>query len=177
MTHVVGLDLSLRCSGVIRVPVGWGGNWSRVQHKLVVPPPKADALGEAYRIARCLDIADDIRAIMNPLDVVYIERYAYRQAEGAHWLGELGGVVRCKLMGYIRDLNALKAVTASQARRLLCGDGNATKQAVQAALRAAGAPAELTGSLDLCDAMAVANWGLKELGGAWLGVRTKPLRK
>jgi Holliday junction resolvasome RuvABC endonuclease subunit len=74
-------------------------------------------------------------------------------------------------MSHLGTLDALRAVTASQARRLLCGGGNASKQAVQAALQAAGAPAELTSSLDLCDAMAVANWGLKELGGVWLSSR------
>jgi Holliday junction resolvasome RuvABC endonuclease subunit len=177
MTHVVGLDLSLRCSGVIRVPVSWGGNWSRVRYWLVKPKPLASGASEFERIQRCLAVANELQTVIQPTDKVVVERYAYRQAEGAHWLGELGGIVRLKLMDHLLSLDPLQAVTASQTRRLLCGDGNATKQAVQAALRAAGAPAELTSSLDLCDAMAVANWSLKELGGAWLGVRAKPLRK
>jgi Holliday junction resolvasome RuvABC endonuclease subunit len=169
--HVVGLDLSLRCSGVIRVPVDWRGEWCEVNFRLIQPKPLAAGASEFARIQRCLTVADELRAIIQPTDRVVIERYAYRQAEGAHWLGELGGIVRLKLMGHLQALDPLQAVTASQARRLLCGDGNASKQVVQAALMAAGGPEELTRSLDLCDAMAIANWGLKELGGAWLGAR------
>lgn len=171
--HVVGLDLSLRCSGVVRVPVDWRGDWNQVRWWKVTPDPLPAGASEAARIGRCRDVAR-LAALASNGATVWIERYAYRQAEGAHWLGELGGVVRDRLMAIGCRL---QAVTASQARRLLCGDGNASKQAVQAALRAAGAPGELTSSLDLCDAMAVANWGLKELGGAWLGVRAKPVRK
>ena len=167
MSHVVGLDLSLRCSGVVRVPVSWRGDWRKVEWSLIRPATPSST-AEAERIARCAEVAGQVVNIACRTDSVLIERYAYRQAEGSHYLGELGGIVRHTLL--VAGVAYLGAVTPSQTRRLLCGSGAAGKEGVQAALAVAGAPGEILESPDLCDAMAVANWGLKQLGGAWLGV-------
>ena len=56
----------------------------------------------------------------------------------------------------------------SSARRSMGGTirrGVDKKAMVGATLRQAGAPAEVTGDHNVCDAFVCANWGLSELGG------------
>lgn len=97
--------------------------------------------------------------------MAFIESYAYGQATAAHTLGELGGIVRLRLM---EEGLEVSVANMSSARKLMCGAtrrGDDKKAIVSATLRQAGAPAELLASPDLCDAFVALNWGMAELGG------------
>lgn len=129
----------------------------------VVSEPLSKQATDAERAHRTERIAKRLVAFAQSVGAThaFIEGYAYSQANAAHSLGELGGVVKLALVNAGIEIHT---VTASQARKFLLGTcpRSGAKVAVAEALRAAGASFE---TLDECDAYAAANFGLSELGG------------
>jgi len=166
---VLGLDLSLRATGMVAVPLDWGQDWSRVSVAEVGHGLPKDA-GPAERVERLVTIRNAVLEFAHEHRVhqAWIEQYAFTAIKSqAHSLGELGGIVMVSLhqLGV-----ALHVVPPASARQLL---GKAprkdAKQWAAARLRDAGAPHTWTG--DQLDAFAVANWGLAELGGSAVVMR------
>jgi Holliday junction resolvasome RuvABC endonuclease subunit len=159
---LLGLDLSLNASAAVAVPLDWDGDWSRVRSCVVGERLRRDA-SDAERARRTETIAARLVAFARSTGAtkVFVEGYAYGLKTSAHSLGELGGVVRLEL---VRAGIELVTVPMQTARKLLLGKcpREGAKVAVAEALKAAGARFE---TLDEFDAMAVANWGLSEVGG------------
>jgi Holliday junction resolvasome RuvABC endonuclease subunit len=162
-TYAVGLDLSLTASAVVAVPHDWSGKRDRIRTKMAgySLPRTATAM---ERIRRCVVIADEVVAFLDHLhrvSTVFVEGYAFSRADQAHSLGECGGVVRSRLLVHGYDF---EDVNISHARKLLLGkvprDGK-VKQRVADVFAAAGIPLD---NFDKSDALAVANYGLSEMG-------------
>jgi Holliday junction resolvasome RuvABC endonuclease subunit len=158
---VLGLDLSPTASAAIVVPLDWGGDWRRIARLTVGESLPRDA-SDAARARRCESIATGLVAFARAhgVTVCWIEGYAFSRADQAHTIAEVAGVVRLELF---RAGIEIRTVSASAARKLLLGKvpRSDAKAAVYRALRAAGAPVE---TFDEADALAVANFGLSELG-------------
>lgn len=172
---LLGLDLSTRAAAGVLVPQDWDGQWSRVRSIITGEPLRRDAR-DVERARRTETVAAQLVAFakLHGVTSAWIESYAYGQRTAAHTLGELGGVVRLEL---VRAGIEIRTANMSTARKLLLGKvptrtskdepGRPTaKEAVQAALRAAGAPAWTP---DEADAYVCANLGLSELGGFFFG--------
>ncbi len=163
---ILGLDLSVTAAAAVAVPCAWDGDWSRVESVVVGERLRRDAT-DAERARRTETIADRLVAFARSTGatLAFIEGYAFSRVTAAHTLGELGGVVRLEL---VRAGVELHTVNMASARKLLLGKVPRTdpKVAVFAALRASGARFE---TCDESDAMAVANYGLAELGGFFFG--------
>jgi len=163
---LLGLDLSLRASAAVAVPLDWDGDWSRVRSCIAGENLRKHA-SDAERARRTETIAARLVGFARTAGAThaFVEGYAYGLGTAAHALGELGGVVRLEL---VRAGLVLHTVPMNTARKLLLGrcPREGAKVAVAEALRAAGGRLE---TLDEYDAMAVANWGLSELGGYCFG--------
>lgn len=159
---LLGLDLSLTASAAVACPLDWDGDFRRVQ-SLVIGEKLDKGASLAERAHRTERIASRLVAFARSVGATrcWIEQYAFSQANAAHSLGELGGVVKLALVSAGIEIHT---VTASQARKLLLGVNprKGAKVAVAKALRAAGAQFD---TLDEYDAMAVLNFGLAEAGG------------
>lgn len=164
MPVIAGIDLSLRATAVVTVPLDWDGDWSRVGSLLVGEPLRRGAT-LVEQVQRAQRIADRVvgQCIGRDVTEVWIESPAWAARGSAHNLGELHGIVKRELVADgrfgIRDANQ------SSARKVLCGRiprGADPKEAVQAVLRAAGAPQSW--SADEFDAMVCANYALSEYG-------------
>lgn len=167
-TVVLGLDLSLQGAGMVAVPAHWAGNWNRVAHHTFGEslPKNAD---DALRLGRCNRIADAVVdfARRQSVTVVMIEGYAFASRHGnAHSVGELGGIVRLKLL---KELGLTPAsVPIHSGRKLLMGKlpRKDAKIHVRAFLTEAGMPPSWT--MDEGDAFVAANWAMAALGGCAL---------
>lgn len=160
---VLGLDLSLRATGIVAVPVRWGLDWSRV-HSLVVGSPLPNTATERERSARVDGITGQVLEHARRFDcqIVAIEQYAFSRSDAhAHELGELGGVVKLELF---RAGLEVFTYHASSSRKLL---GKAPRKGAKdwaaARLVSAGAPAAWRG--DQYDAFLAANHHLSLWGG------------
>lgn len=176
---ILGLDLSLRGSGLALVPLDWapGLDFARVRVQTVGQSLSADATPrqQAERIAKIAN-AIVVFARNNGVTKAWIENYAFSRGDSrAHALGELGGVVRVALLksGIPFDVvhsNTARAHLGKFAARPKKKSENRNvenlppkmKVQVQLALHAMGAPKHWTG--DELDAFVVANHGLIEGG-------------
>jgi Holliday junction resolvasome RuvABC endonuclease subunit len=159
---LMGLDLSLRCSGIVVADRGWGGDWAKVRSWTFGVKLLSGAC-EMERIGRLRAIRDRILELVHDhkVDTAWIESYAWGAAQGKE-LGELGGVVKVALA----DAGVLVRISnQSSARKLLLGHvprrGPDAKRAVHQALTIAGATFETE---DESDAFCVLNWGMSEVG-------------
>jgi len=182
-TWIFGYDLSLTAPACVAIPVGWRpGDWKAVRAFLIYPEaPKADDVaGQLRRYAeisnwalRCLEETTQMPFPHTKKHIagIFIEQYAFsRNNAGAAKLMELGGIARIRLWDEADVLP--HTVNTSQARVLLLGTlkgiaAGGQKIAVQRALFDKGkAPRDW--EENICDAFAVANWGLSEAGGVAL---------
>ena len=170
---VVGIDASATACAVVVVPVAWDGAWHRIEHRQTgySVPRAAPELARIRRLERihaaALAMVRRARSL-GPV-VAGVEGYAYSQQDAAHTLGEVGGAVRLALLAAeVRDV-LTPAPNSARSLLLECvpTDSAGAKAAVRARLLAEGAPRHW--SLDTCDAFAVANWVLAELGLAHVG--------
>jgi hypothetical protein len=166
VTWVVGLDLSLRRTAWVAVPLRWNRDWREIVTSILEPPEPSskDAMAQVERLHSITTMLYPLCALCNPTESVhaYVENAAFG-AYGSHAVGELHGVVKLDLY---RDGIVVQVANMSSARKLLLGHAAAkgrAKSEVVAAWKAAGAP--FAPDNDLCDAMTCANWGLSELGG------------
>lgn len=160
---ILGLDLSLRATGIVAVPVRWGLDWSRV-HSFVVGDRLPNTATERQRYARVDGIATQVLHHAQRLGchVVAIENYAFSRSDAhAHELGELGGVVKRELFKAGLDVCTYHA---SSSRKLL---GKAPRKGAKdwaaSRLVSTGAPVAWLG--DQYDAFLAANHHLSIIGG------------
>lgn len=165
---VMGLDLSTTGAAAIAGPLGWAGDWWKLE-TVVEGRKLEDAKSEDERAERNTEIVDAViaLAVRKRVRVAYFEGYAFGQSNRAHHLGEIGGVVRHRL-----QLIGVRLVVAhmGSARKLLLGrvptkPKGAAKQAVYTAFKTAGMWFTDGNELDQADAMTVLNFGFSELGG------------
>jgi hypothetical protein len=162
---LAGLDLSLTASGVAIASTNWDGVWTRVS-TLTVGFDLVRGSTDRERAIRCAGIAEKVIGMLryNKVSKVYLESYAFSGSTQAHSLGELGGVVKHRLLteGY-----QFSTANMSTARKLLLGKvpRSGVKMQVKATLEAAGAPRSWTD--DERDAFVCLNWGLSDHAGAF----------
>lgn len=119
--NVLALDLSLRSTGVA-MPDGTTTRWQ----------PKS------MGTARLADLESRLYAAIKPApDLVVLEDYAHAAAQGAHQIGELGGVIRLAL--HRRRIPHVEVAPASL-KLYATGKGNASKDDVLVAAVRINAP-------------------------------------
>jgi len=161
--RVLGIDLSLRATGLVVLADDWGQDWSRCVHQTLGYGLAKDA-PEDTRIARLhsMAVAIALFAMQHRPSHIAIEQYAFsRMASQAHALGELGGAVKAALW---RAGFPVRPVVAMSARKVVMGvcPRNDAKRVTHLALYRMGAPKSWTG--DELDAWVVANALLAEVG-------------
>ena len=172
--RVLGIDLSLRATGLVLLPDGWigpdGCDWSEVRYATIGESLKIGA-SETARIGRVDRLAIDIvhtARLWNPTHCV-LEQYAFRADKQAYARAELGGCVKRDLFnaGF-----AVDAVHSSTARKTLLGKlprgKGVLKPTVQIRLREMDAP--FWRDDNQCDAFVVANHWLSAHGAQFVGV-------
>lgn len=164
-TFVLGLDLSLRASAFVLLPAtprvsfaacDWGiAGVTLTQH--------AD---EAERDERCAHIGRELVRFLGgrKLAGAFVEGYAFGNAQRAHQLGELRGVVRFMLVdaGYEAPI----PISSSAARKFFFGAvPKAPKKALKGLILEAvnGAGGTTIESDDVADALLIANYGRTSL--------------
>jgi Holliday junction resolvasome RuvABC endonuclease subunit len=171
MTWVVGLDLSLRRTAWLAVPLSWRRDWGQIVTGVIEPGASAR---EVERLATIWTSIEPLRELVDTSDAyAYVESAAFNKYR-SHAVGELHGIVKLALY---QDGFDVRIANMTQARKLLLGHVPATgkaKSEVVAAWKAAGAP--FVPDNDLCDAMTCANWGLSELGGLCFAATPIPLK-
>lgn len=168
---VVGLDLSLRKTGMCAVPSEWELDWRRVKIGIAGASLRRDATA-AEQAARLRDVRDAVLGFVRdvrPCRVALLD-YAYA-AHGAHYAGELGGVVKVALL----DLGVPFSVVNEARARTMLGkysrkSGLKIKDWAVTRLVAAGAPCDWP--VDCLDAFVAANALLSETGSALVMVDT-----
>jgi hypothetical protein len=171
-TVVLALDLSLAGAGILVIPASWGGDWNRVVHHTFGESIAINA-PESLRIGRCKRISDFIVDLAEKHAVTHsiIEGYAFATTHGnPHSVGELGGVVRNKLLEKLGIVS--ESVPTHSARKTLMGkaptkprgssEKNFAKNQTRIFLTSVGMPPEWT--MDEGDAFVVGNHKLAELG-------------
>ena len=166
---IVGIDLSLRRSGMVAVPEAWDLDWTAVRTATAGYPLGRSASTEEH-IGRLRTVSGAVVAFVREHDAktVALEEYAFAQrGAGSREIAELGGVVKVALAEAGVEV---RIVTASAARKLLLGavPRAGAKAATFEALRAMGATFETD---DEADAFALANWLSAELGGVAVTLR------
>lgn len=176
---IVGLDLSLTCTGCIAAPLDWDGDWSKVTAReyaaAELPKLKRGQVREQSEVERFTRIAHHgmriaewcwnlVEGRNREAMHVWIEQTAYGQRSfSTSVLTELQTVVKFQLARYGFEF---LMVPSSEARKLLLGNvprrGDDAKDAVQATLRAAGCPIEW--GQDLTDAACVLNFAMAQCG-------------
>lgn len=167
---VLGLDLSLRSTGMVALPADWALDWSRVRVGVAGRPLKDDAPVET-QLARLAEIRDGVVAFARETgaSVAYVLGYAYNKAQVSRLAaaGELGGVVK---LGLIEAGIAVEVVVESRARTLL-GKAPRKDAKLWATQRLVAAGAPRAWLQDQLDALVAANWGVSEHGGRALIIR------
>lgn len=167
---VLGLDLSLRSTGMVAIPSDWKLDWARVRVAAAGRALRDDATVDE-QLSRLAEIRDDVVAFARETGatVAYVLGYAYNKAQvsRAHAAGELGGVVKLALA----EANVEVQVIVESRARTLFGKAPRKDAKIWATQRlvAAGAPRSWT--QDQLDAVVAANWGVSELGGDALIIR------
>jgi crossover junction endodeoxyribonuclease RuvC len=117
VTRILAVDPSLTATGwalTAHGAIGWQGTW---------PPGDRTGVVRLAYLRRLLGAALDDNAI----ELVAIEGYAMAKAQGAHQLGELGGIYR--MVCYDRRVPFVEIPPAS-VKRYATGNGNANKDDV-----------------------------------------------
>jgi hypothetical protein len=180
----IGFDLSLSAPAAVALPLDWTpGDWARCKSWLGKPPtPKNqdDLRGQLDRYDAIASWA--VNAVRETLEWQpatteldgFVEAYGFsKNNASASRIMESGGVVKMRL--YEKFGLVLTPVTSSETRKLLLGFNPRkpkydAKVVIQDALfNRAGAPK--TWDDNQCDAFAVANFGLSNLGSVAMMVR------
>jgi hypothetical protein len=162
---ILGLDLSLRQTAAVALPLEWTiGDWAAVR-TMVMGRPLQKTATEHDRIDRLRFLADNVLEFATKVRATsaWIESYAFAKGTQAHSLAELGGHVRVRL----RDAGIeVHTAPMASARKLLLGRvPRDAKVAVFTRLREAGWN---VATCDEADAFVAANWGRSELGATAL---------
>lgn len=185
MKYLVGLDLSLRATGVALVPFDWapGLQWDRVIVRQAGVDLTADA--EAASVTwRTIAITEAVLKLLKSFDVlsVWVEEYSFSRGDArSHQLGELGGVMKAELYRAGYSFGSIFSNTArAHLGKFSRGKKGQPKPPplkaqVHTALRAMGAPTDWT--KDEYDALVIANAALINLGHGGILVPREPKPK
>lgn len=162
----MGLDVSLRGTGMVCLPAGWTGDWSQLKTRTFgYSVPKA--AGDGARIARLEKILARTLEFVREHGVrtCWIEGYAYGSKTYAHSLGEVGGLIKVEL---VRAGIEVQVSNISQARKLALGKAPkvGAKEALFRFLSERLAPLGIDLDADQADALAALNFGLQVAGCA-----------
>lgn len=123
MSKIVGIDASLTGTGICVLQVGPG---------LFAQPGDYETFLIASKLkgpARLIEIRDRVANFCKNASMVLIEDYAFARAQGAHQIGELGGVLR--VMFVEQGLNWIEVAPAA-VKKFATGKGNASKEQIAA---------------------------------------------
>ena len=166
---IVGLDLSLTCTGMVAIPLDFARDvsWSACHWTTAGQGLSRDAT-EQQRIARMRDIADAVTAFCREhATSVWLEEQAFRQSGAmARELAGMTWTVRMALADAGFKVNLVHATAAR--KRFLGHSRRGAKTDLRLAVIGLDAPFD---GPDLCDAWAVANYGLAEQGYPCVTVR------
>lgn len=115
---VVGIDLALGGTGLVAIPLDWGGDWYRVAHATARASAKAPQ-GIAASVGRMTGLRDDILrfcAQAQPVAVALLGYAFSKSANAGFTAGELGGIVK---LGLVEAGYDVRGVIESSARTLL----------------------------------------------------------
>lgn len=121
---IVGIDASLTRTGICTMYTG-AGLFGNQEHDFKTSIIASKLKGPE----RLIEIRDRVAEFCRDADLVLIEGYAFARAQGAHQIGELGGVLRVML--HENRLNWLE-VAPSAVKKFATGKGNATKEQIAA---------------------------------------------
>jgi len=160
---VVGLDLSLRSTGCVRLSGSWGADWRKIDYCVVEGGSLNKVATLNQQTVRLQYIAETIEAWIrnHRADVVALESLdLHGWTVVARGLAELHGVVRAQLLHL--DVPMVQ-YRASEVRKTLLGKvpRRGAKDAVHNFITSAGAPWDCN---DVSDAFAVANHHLSMCG-------------
>lgn len=127
MMRIIGLDMSIACSGVAIVQAHADGKleWS-VKRVKSPPTEKCDAM--RFHLI-CEEISDII--CLRPTDIIMIEEYAYGANGQITRIAELGGILRYKLLIEQKfDYEQFVQVSPSALKKFVTGKGNVKKEQV-----------------------------------------------
>jgi crossover junction endodeoxyribonuclease RuvC len=155
---VIGIDASLTGTAVCEIREGDTDNHCMDRFSSVPAP------GVRGRIDRCSSL---IARVMDEFSlkngredvVVFIEGYSFASPNVAHYLGELGGLLRSELLFACKDLIE---VPPSSLKKFISGTGNAKKE--QMIAHVAKRWGHIFATNDECDAFSLAHLGLRYLG-------------
>ncbi len=166
--RIIGMDLSLRSSGICIIPSGWTPkDWKSLRFAHYGKPLGKNA-SEKEHLLRMLGITSDLIDFAEEgsylgITEVFVEHYAFSKGNqpAAYRLRELGGIVKAEFLRFYG--NAPQPIIATAARKITVGKlkrKNQKKQA-HAILAKMGMPKH---GPDELDAFIVANAGLASLG-------------
>lgn len=163
MTHYLGLDLSLTCSGMALLVHGSNGYELGLCWEEIKPPNGIKGAGRLYALAHRFEEALDKLAATAFLayegqpvrTVACIEGYSYASTGTLAQLGEWGGIVRLAL--YRRGI-AFCVVPPSTLKKATTGRGDAKKPDMRRHVDAKHGPLPATVSDDIIDAIALAHF-------------------
>lgn len=159
---VLGIDPSLRATGLFAIPVDFDGrDWSRVASR-TVGYSIAHGASERQRIERLerLGAAVVAFAMEHDCTIACVEGFPFGVTDAAFSLGEASGVIRVSL--HVAGLD-VRTAPLSSARKVLLGHvpRAGAKQACRDRLVALGC---ILPNLDCYDAAVCALYGLRQLG-------------
>lgn len=158
---VLGVDPSLKATGLVAIPADFGGDWSRVAHRTVGYSIAAKSSDRA-RIERLERLGAAVVAFATEHDctLASVEGFPFGVADAAFSLGEASGVIKTAL--HVAGLD-VRTAPLSSARKALLGHvpRAGVKLAVRDRLVALGA---IFPTLDCYDAAVCALYGLGQLG-------------
>lgn len=119
VSGIVGLDLSLKSTGVARKNIRDGESGDIFFYWAIAPDEKMT------RLQRIHEIWMQIFAIVERSDLVFIEDYAFAKSNTLAWLGELGGVIKWEL----QKRTGLEpfVVSIGTWKKFLCNNGSLKK--------------------------------------------------
>lgn len=166
MSVALGIDLSLRGTGLVAVPFDWNLDWSRIARATYGVKLAAKA-SEKERATRIDFIARNLVEFGRKfgVTVAFVEQYAFTaRGSHAHSLGELGGVLK-RAVQFDLGIPLRDPIAPASARTLLGRiPRKDAKDETHIRLTQAGAPTNWTP--DELDAFMIANYGLSAINGA-----------
>lgn len=123
MRYYIGIDPSLTCTAVaVFNDMGFVAT-----HRVIVKPRGKSVRN---RISRCDMIASKVFGLLRPMRVstICLEGYSYGSRNGGEFLGELGGILRRRLM--LLDRAPILEVAPTTLKKFITGKGSGKKTAV-----------------------------------------------
>lgn len=167
MKMLMACDQSVRGFAIAAAPVGWGGDWDRVQTSFFDggKVSRGDDQGALDRLARVYRFVDSHLVDLHPISVGF-ESYGFSSKPDVHVVELVGAIkLRCIQMNIpvetVQQASARKAVVGPAVK--VPRKGEDAKKLMKQVLTAHGAPVRIT--LDESDALVILNTMLVTHGG------------